>query len=485
MEDNKRPGHPSAASVDLKIGQERKLIHPADNSRHIAFFAHVNQTPTSAEAEKRLPLSLALVLDRSGSMHGAKLQTAKRAALTVLDQLTSRDTVSLVVFDNQIDTIQSPASVTPQLKSQVREALHAIEARSSTALHEGWLTGCNSISDSTSETKTESLARCFLLTDGIANVGVTDPERIASEAAGIHEHASISTSTFGIGSDYNELLLGPMAVAGGGQFHHLRSPEEIVNTFVGELGGLLTVAALQVRLEVETASGTELDLISPYWMRSAPNNPLRRVISIGDLQNDEKRPVVVRCTFPQESGEEPQIIRARLTWRADGAECATDWQEVRFTYADQAACADEPRDSEVMRWVAEHEADRARREAVASNNRGDVAGARQYLQRAVRSIGSYAPASPAARSEMSSLQAFDAQMAQAPMAPRMAKEVYYSQQRRSRNQADYRQTPQTPKPPEAGEVDDQQQAQPPQPEKNRRKFKLPWQSQDKDEKSSH
>jgi Ca-activated chloride channel family protein len=369
--------HLSNVRVDLKASQERQFIHPIDNSRYVVFFTQVKHSPPSADAQKRLPLSLALVLDRSGSMQGAKLQTAKQAALSVLDQLTSSDTMSLVVFDDQIDTIQASAAVTPQLKSRVREAMHAIQARSSTALHEGWLTGCNSIASSTPRTGKPGLARCFLLTDGIANVGVTDPERIAGEAAGIHEQEAISTSTFGIGSDYNELLLGPMAVAGGGQFHHLRSPDEIINTFVGELGGLLSVAALQVRLEIETIKGVELDLISPYWMRSTPEKPLRRVISIGDLQSGEERPVVVRFTFPEQADQEPQIIRTRLTWRADNTECSTDWQEVRFSYASQSACESEARDPQVVEWVAQHEADRARREAVAYNNRGDVTGAQQ------------------------------------------------------------------------------------------------------------
>src|SRR5438132_172271 len=95
------------------------------------------------------------------------------------------------------------------------------------------------------------LTRCFLLTDGLANVGVTDVEQIAADAAGVRANAGVGTSTFGIGLDYNEALLGPMAVAGGGQFHNLRSPAEIATTFLGELGELLAVAARDVRLEIE------------------------------------------------------------------------------------------------------------------------------------------------------------------------------------------------------------------------------------------
>jgi Ca-activated chloride channel family protein len=450
QETNERHQQHPTVTVDLKASPERQLICPTDSNRYIAFFVHVKQISKPTE-QKRQPLSLALVLDRSGSMAGQKLQTAKQAALAVLDQLTPRDSVSLVVFDDQIDTIQSQAAVTPDLKSRVRESLHAIQARASTALHEGWLTGCNSIARSTADAGTHRLARCFLLTDGLANVGVTDPERIASEAAGVRENAEISTSTFGIGSDYNELLLGPMAVAGGGQFHHLRSAKEIINTFVGELGELLSVVARQIRLEIETARDVTLDLISPYWMRSNADIPLRRVISIGDLQSGEDPRIVVRCTFPESAGQEPQVVRARLTWRADQTECSTDWQEIRFSYASQNACDNEVRDSQVIHLVTEHEADRARREAIELNNRGDLDGAARLLRVSASTLRRMLPASSlAAQHEAVSLEDLAQQMsaASAPLPPNESKEIYYQQQRRSRSKADYRQRSQPPAPPE-------------------------------------
>jgi len=474
-ESNEHEQH-STVTIDLKAHPERHLICSTNSSCYIAFFAHVQRTSESA-GQKRLPLSLALVLDRSGSMAGQKLQTAKQAALAVLDQLTPQDSVALVVFDDRIDTIQSQAAVTTNLKSRVREALYAVQARASTALHEGWLTGCNSIASSTLDTDNHGLSRCFLLTDGLANRGITDPERIASEAAGIRENTAISTSTFGIGPDYNELLLGPMAVAGGGQFHHLRAADEIINTFVGELGELLSVAACQVRLEVETAHNVHLDLISPYWMRSHADNPLRRMIAIGDLQNGEEPPIVVRCIFPEAAGQEPQVVRARLTWRTDQTEHATDWQEISFSYVSQSACDNEARDSQVLHLATEHEADRARREAIASNKRGDFAGAQQRLQQAASQMRSLAFYSPSAPQELSALDVLAQQMS-SPLTPDASKEMYYQQQRRSRGKADYRQKSQSSTPTDASNEAQIQQQSPAHDQKQRRKFKFPWQESD-------
>ena len=203
-------------SVELIVRPERRLAHREGVARHIDFLVRIAATAPDAPTD-RLPLSLALVLDRSGSMSGTKLGTAKAAALAVLDRLSERDTAAVVIFDDAIDTLQDATPMTAAAKARVREALSAINARGSTALHEGWLTGCQAITRDDVLTG-DRLARCFLLTDGLANVGQCDPELIAVDARGIRERTGITTSTFGIGVDYSEELLGPMAEGAAGSF---------------------------------------------------------------------------------------------------------------------------------------------------------------------------------------------------------------------------------------------------------------------------
>lgn len=432
---NEQPS--SGTSLSLQIRPERRLIRPTGSKRAVDFFIQVKRTPTAAE-QQRTPLKLAIVLDRSGSMQGEKLQTAKSAALTVLDHLTPRDQVAVVTFDDRIDVVQTVAAVTPSLKNKLRKALQAIQARANTALHKGWLTGCQSIAAEQTTPQEHTLARCFLLTDGLANEGITDPEHIAGEAAGIREHTGISTSTFGIGNDYNELLLGPMAVAGGGQFHHLRTADEITKSFVGELGSLLTIAARQVYLELEIEPGMQSDLISAYWEKTAPEQTTRRSIALTDLQDGDERHVILRFAFPAQEQQEQRVIRARVTWLADEIQQATDWQELRFSYASQSACDDEPQNAEVMRLVGLQEADHARREAVRDNNQGDIQSARKKLAAATQSIAGYAQHDQVLQQELEQLRALEQEIAHKPMAPAAAKEVYYQQQARSRQQKDYR-----------------------------------------------
>jgi Mg-chelatase subunit ChlD len=421
---------------------ERRLIRQDGSFRHIDFHLRVEQEAVRTEAE-RTPLTLALVLDRSGSMQGEKIHIAKQAALGVLDRLEERDQVAVVVFDDQIDVIQAKSAVTPAVKASVNAALALIEARANTALHEGWLTGCKAIASESVPAAEAGLSRCFLLTDGLANVGVTDPEQIASEAAGIREHAGIGTSTFGIGNDYNELLLGPMAVAGGGQFHHLRTADEIANTFIGELGDLLAVSARQVRLEIEVESAIQVDLVSTYWSNASSAPTSRWTIAIGDLLSGEERHVIVRFGFPAQQGQDSHVVRARVLWVADGGERSTDWQDIRFSYADQAACEAEARDPSVMHWVGLHESDRAHREAIKRSQEGDLAGARAELNKVATSIAGYAGEDQELQASIAELESTGEQMANAPLSPAMSKEALYHHQTRSRGQKDYRGPKQT------------------------------------------
>jgi Ca-activated chloride channel family protein len=422
----------AATPLTLQARPERRYIRMESCDRAIDFHIQVGPAPVQ-DKPTRPPLNLILVLDRSGSMQGAKLRLAKRATLAVLDYLTERDSVAVVVFDDQIDVVQASGRVVPRFKKQVKDVLETIQARASTALHEGWLTGCKAIINDDIASRESEMKRCFLLTDGIANVGVTDPERIASEAAGIREHTGVTTSTFGIGEDYNELLLGPMAVAGGGQFHHLRSPDEIFNTFVGELGELLNVAARQVRLEIEVKNGVSIELISDYWMDTE-----RLSIAIGDLPYDTEQHVVIRVHFPEQADQETHSVRARLIWVDNEGEHRAEWQELHFSYASTTTCDAEPYNQEAMLQVGLQQADRARREAIGHNNKRDLVGARDVLQKTAQQITAYALPNSPLQQEIAALNELEQQLAAAPLPPEEAKERYYQQHSKSHFRRDHR-----------------------------------------------
>jgi len=410
---------------------ERRLIG-RDSHRHIDFRVHVGLPPKRSE---RRSVAIGLVLDRSGSMYGAKIETARRAALAVLERLDQHDRVAAVIFDDRVDVLQTGAPATREVKARLRAELNAVQARGNTALHTGWLTGCRAIAP---EIAGAELARCFLLTDGLANVGLTDVEQIASEAAGVREHAGVGTSTFGIGDDYDESLLGPMAVAGGGQFHNLRTPEEIARTFLGELGELLMVAASNVRLEISSTPGVGAEIVSPYWPHQ--KSATEWSIALGDLLSDEERHVVVRLGFAPLAPGAVHLVRAQLRWvAADGAEHHGPWREIAFEPADREARAAEIGDPAVMQVVGQHHADRARSAAIAQSRKGDVAGARTVLRRVAGRIAEYAGSDPVLQQALADLTSAENDLQQHGYQAAAGKEAYFASVSRSRGQRDLRQ----------------------------------------------
>lgn len=436
-----------APSIDVTLTarQEKTLLRPTGSRRHAIFGVRAEreqpeQAETPAEpATPRRPLTLALTLDRSGSMAGAPLRMAKQVAIALMDGLTEQDELAVVIFDDKIETLQELAAVTPEVKRQTRSALEQVEARGSTALHEAWLTSCNMLAGD--HLPEDRLARCYLLTDGQANVGETDVETIATQAAGVREHAGVGTSAFGLGDDYNEHLLGPWAVAGGGQFHDLRNLADLADTFLGERDELRAVVALRTRLEVEMTQGMSAEAISAYWRSdSANSHALRWRLDIGDLINGEERNIVVRFGFPKEDKAYSYTVRARVAWIDGQGEHSGPWQEITFTYGSNDACDDEPRDPQTMRAIGLAHADRARRRALELAAHQDNERAQRLIQRTVARISEYAHDDPELLTAIRELQELAETIKQQRLTSRVSKATYFAMQTRSRGQRDYRKT---------------------------------------------
>jgi len=427
------------ANVTITAQQDKTLLRPSGSRRHAVYTVRASMERTEEQAstqEPRRPLSLALTLDRSGSMSGGKLAMAKQVAVALVDGLTEQDEIAIVAFDDNIEVVQERASVTHEVKAHVRRALDMIEARGSTALHEAWLTSCRMIaSDQLQEAR---LARCYLLTDGQANIGETDVETIATQAAGVRENAGVSTSAFGIGDDYNERLLGPWAVAGGGQFHDLRTTADLRGAFLGERDDLRTVVALRARLEVEMTEGMSAEAISAFWRGGDDRRARQWRLDIGDLVNGDERHIVVRFAFPKVDKAFAYKVRARVTWTDDRGEHAGAWQEITFTQGSDEECDAELRDAEAMRWIGLAHADRVKRQALELAAQRDTDHALLRIQQTIVRIREYAGADQELLAAVDELRRLAQTIQERKLTSRLSKDTYYASQARSRGQKDYR-----------------------------------------------
>jgi hypothetical protein len=162
-------------------------------------------------------------------------------------------------------------------------------------------------------------------------------------------------------------------------------------------------------------------------------------ITLGDLLGGEDRQVVIRYGFLSQPGQAGHRLRARLTWvGTDGQPATSDWQELSFVYADEAARRAEPVQREVQRVVGIQHADRALRAAVERSRAGDVDGARKVLKDVAHRIAGYAGDDTALLTAMADLERAEANLSQHGYAPQAMKRVYFDAQTRGRGQRDLR-----------------------------------------------
>jgi Ca-activated chloride channel family protein len=369
----------------LSVRPDRHIIRP--NAHSARFLLARVVAPRAAMERTRPPVNLAIVLDRSGSMSGDKLRVAKAAVEEAIGRLGPQDRFSVVVYDDVVDVaIESTAASGEACRGAI-ERLRAIEARGSTNLGEGWLRGCEQVAGHLVES---GVNRCLLLTDGLANVGITDPEQLATHAAELRARG-VSTSTFGVGNDFDERLLQELADAGGGHFYYIADAPQIHDAITSEVGETLEVVARDVALELTARDDIRVEPISPYRASTRGN---RTAVSLGDLISEQAVEVVLRLTFPfGDAGRETGAIAA-LTDRDGifglGGAAETDPVRLTWAYADDRANDAQPRDREVDRAVARSFAARARQEAVALNRLGDFEGAGRVLDTTARRIREYA-----------------------------------------------------------------------------------------------
>ena len=336
-----------------------KLV--AGREQTVDVLLRVSAPESEASSARRPRLNLSLVLDRSGSMAGPKMEHAREAACYCVEQLLPTDRLSVVVFDDVVEVLLPSRPV--EDKAGVRATLARVFARNSTALHEAWVRGGMQVSE---HLDADAINRVLLITDGLANVGVTSTDEIVSQAAGLFRRG-VSTSTVGIGADFNEDLLMPMAQSAGGNAWHVREPEDMRRVFSVELEGLLAQFAHAVTLGLVPADGVRLtDLLNDFQLGETGRYVLP------DLQAGSPLDIVVQLKVPAHApGARLRLLDLRLGYtpqEARSAEVLKQSFEVEFD--EESAVGRLPVDNRVERAVQLLMTARARREAVAHMDAG-------------------------------------------------------------------------------------------------------------------
>jgi Ca-activated chloride channel family protein len=362
---------------------DRNLIRPTYRSNR---FVLVDITaPAAQRTPTRDPLNVAFVLDRSGSMEGSKIDLARQATDAAIGSLSEQDRFAVVVYDDRVDAVVESTSATATARRAARESLAAVDARGSTNLFEGWMRGCEQVAR---HQDAAGMHRVLLMSDGLANQGVTDREELARHAEELWRRG-VATWTFGVGADFDELLLERMAVVGGGQSFFVEGAAQIRDYVTSAVGEALDTVARDVALRVTAPEGVVVEPMSLFPSRAQADGTL---IELGDLVTEQHLRVVLRVNFPFGEIGATRTISIELTDRDGtfrGQTATLGWE-----YADHRANDLQPRDNEVDREVARLFAARARKEAVELNRAGNYRLATERMQAVANRILGYAGNDP-------------------------------------------------------------------------------------------
>ncbi|MEI6667548.1 MAG: VWA domain-containing protein [Acidobacteriota bacterium] len=365
-------------ALDIRI--DRHLIRAAGGS--VRYLLATVTAPQAPAKNNRDPLNVALVLDRSGSMGGSKIKLAREAVRQALQNLRPEDRFSVVVYDEDITTVVESTPASAEARRNAVQKLGHIDARGQTDLHGGWLAGCDQLAG---RLAADGVGRCLVLTDGLANVGVTDRDELVRLAGAAFRERRVATSTFGVGSDFDERLLNGMADAAGGHFYFIEQPAQIPDLLTSELGELLEVVARDACLTLQLPDGVEAVPLGAFEFLKTDTG-IR--VGLGDLVSGQELAVVVHLKFPAGHVGDTIAVQVGLSDR-DGV-LAVPAQAIGWSVAADAACDAQRRDSIVDREVARLYAARARNEALELNRQGHYDAARALLEQTARRILTYA-----------------------------------------------------------------------------------------------
>ena len=327
-------GLASAFTLNLVAGETLKLKLLPDREVILRDAPQevVVKIDLSAVAEKekarRTPLNLAVVLDKSGSMTGAKLEKTKQAAMQLVDRLAPDDVFSLVIFSDHAEVLVPAQKITD--KEAVREKIQGIQADGSTALYAGVSLGAGQIREYLSSKR---INRVILLSDGLANVGPSSPRqlrKLGSELAG----QGMSVTTIGVGDDYNEDLMAALAESSDANYYYVKDTEKLPAIFARELGEMLAVAARDVRIEIICPEGVKpLGFIG----RAERFENRKASVKLSQFTAGQNRYLLLRCMV---DGSQPELAHVTINYTDEinggSVQVAEDVAKIRYT-SDQSA----------------------------------------------------------------------------------------------------------------------------------------------------
>jgi Ca-activated chloride channel family protein len=373
-----------ATRADEAMTVTARLAHPVMKSGDTQQnFLRVGLDGCKAEPNKdRTPVNVAFVIDRSGSMAGLRLAQAREAAIMAASRLNENDIVSLIAFDDKVETTVPARRFTDRndFVSHIRQ----IDARGSTAIHAGVTEGAGEVRKFKDA---RYLNRVVLLSDGIANVGPSRPADFAKLGRSLLAEG-ISVTTIGLGADYNEDLMLQLARAIDGNHAFASAPTDLIQIFNREFDDVLASCAQMVSIDVELKGGGR---VVRALSRDGSIDGDHANFRLNQVYAATEHYVLLELEVNGKSTKDDQDwgrVHVAFTASKTGEQKSIDAPvRARFSASDAEVAASF--DKTVMESVLEQTARERAQQAVALRDKGMVEEAKSLFRQNVTAIRSY------------------------------------------------------------------------------------------------
>ncbi len=336
---------------------------------------------TLASNGRRTPVNLALVLDRSGSMAGQKLDQCRRAARALVQQLDESDRLALITFGSDVRVLVPSLQATFSARERMLATIDQIESMGGTNMSGGLEAG---LAEAAPYRSAYNVTRLVLLSDGQANEGVSDPAGLSAIARRMGT-MGVTLSTVGVGLDFNERTMAALAEYGGGRYSFLADVSQLESLFAGELQQALSTVALQPRLTIAPLPGVQVAEVLGYL--SEPQGAAT-VVRLPDFVSGAHRKIVARLLVPASAVGSLEVAQVSVSYqdvtrnRAPGSAQVA----VRASVVSDQAFAANNRDKGVAAEVAQSNAVEAMRQASQLYADGNGADAQRFLDKAKKEL---------------------------------------------------------------------------------------------------
>lgn len=253
------------------------------------------------DTENDATLDVFAVIDRSGSMYGPRLNNVKKSLIYLLDLLKPTDRISIIIFDNNAETLLAPKLV-GKSRDLIEQAINSIQDRGSTDIRSGLVSAFEGMLKRKSKNQVTGV---LLLSDGQDNQyfrkggAIVDAffEQWSSQLKD-HEH---TVHTFGYGDDHDETLLDQIAKCKGGNFYYVKELELVSENFIDCLGGLSSVigqnATIRINLKAQ-GMFPEIRFKKTFGAMWSGEKETERTISFGNITKGVAKDFIFEITLP-------------------------------------------------------------------------------------------------------------------------------------------------------------------------------------------